>query len=567
MTRTARITRIASAGREPSSRKDKQLGVPERGRFNAHGAIRVIRAVIRVIRQFTVAAAHRDLRFLLCFVLITRALAAQAPPRPTALPPDVDAYIAKVLTDWQLPGIAIAVVRNDSVLVSKGYGVREVGKPERVDEHTIFDAASLTKSFTATALAMLVDEGKLAWDDPVRRHLPELELPDAYLTANATVRDFLAHRTGLQAGNFLFRFTGYDRPEILARVRYLRKEIPFRTGLVYSNIGYTIAGEAGARAAGMSYDALIRRRILEPLGLRETHLWSEGDPWKVGNVARPHAVIDGVQQPIRGRDNRASTSPAGAVQSSAADLARWMRFQLGDGTFEGRRLVSDSAMEAMHSPQIVVPAPATFRRARQLEHHASYGMGWQVWDYRGHALLWHSGSGNGQLAYMALLPKDRLGVVVLVNSWRAPIIHGAIANRIIDAYLGLPTRDYSGELLRSDSAARRQPGGHAQMEAGRVKGTRPSRALNEYAGVFVDSLYGPFTIRFERDSLTLQMGKGEVADLTHWHYDTFHVTWRTPLFREGFMTLAAFTLDANGKPVSFRMRLNRDPVAAERSAP
>ena len=508
----------------------------------------------------------RLVRSLVLCAAITPGVMAQTPAPPTKLPADLDAYIAKVLADWQLPGIAIAVVRNDSVLVAKGYGVREIGKPDRVDEHTVFDAASLTKSFTATAIAMLVDDGKLAWDDPVRRHILELELPDQYLTANATVRDFLAHRTGLQTGNFLFRFTAYDRPEILARLRYLRKEIPFRTGLVYSNIGYTVAGEAGARAAGMSYDALIRRRIIEPLGLRETHLWSEGNPWKVGNVARPHAVIDGVQQPIRVSDHRVSTSPAGAVQSSALDLARWMRFQLGDGTFEGRRLVSDSAMEAMHSPQIVVPAPPAFRRAQQLEHHASYGMGWQVWDYRGHPLLWHSGSGNGQIAYMALLPRDRLGVVVLVNSWRAPIIHGAIANRIIDAYLGLTTRDYSGELLRGDSA-RRRPDGHAQMQASRVNGTRPSRPLNEYAGVYVDSLYGPFTIRFDRDSLTLQMGRGEIADLEHWQYDTFHVTWQTPLFREGFMTLATFALDANGKPVSFRMRLNRDPVAAERSPP
>ena len=489
---------------------------------------------------------------------------AQTPKSP-GLPADLDAYIAKVLADWQLPGIAIAVVRNDSVLAAKGYGVREIGRPERVDEHTVFDAASLTKSFTATALAMLVDEGKIHWDDPVRRHLPEIELPDPYLTANVTLRDLLAHRTGLQAGNFLFRFTGYDRAEILTRVRHLRHEIPFRSGMVYSNIGYTIAGEAGARAGGVSYDALIRRRILEPLGLRDTHLWSEGNPWMAGNVARPHAVIDEAQQPIRGRDNRASTSPAGAVQSSAWDLARWMRFQLGDGTFEGRRLVSDSALEATHSPQVIVPTPASFRRARQLEHHASYGMGWQVWDYRGHPLLWHSGSGNGQIAYMALLPRDRLGVVVLVNSWRAPIIHGAIANRIIDAYLGFPLRDYSGELLRNDSSARRRAReARAQLEASRVSGTRPSRALNEYAGVFVDSLYGPFTIRFERDSLVLQMGRGEIADLSHWHYDTFLVRWRTPLFRQEFSTLAAFALDPAGRPMSFGMRLNRDAVNAER---
>ena len=479
---------------------------------------------------------------------------------------EIDAYVNKVLKDWQLPGIAIAVVRNDSVLMAKGYGVREIGKPDRVDEHTVFDAASLTKSFTATAVAMLVDDGKVEWDDPVRRYLPEIELGDPYLTTNVTLRNLLAHPTGLQAGNFLFRFTGYDRPEILSRVRHLRREIPFRSGLVYSNVGYTIAGEASARAHGTTWESLIRRRILEPLGLRDTHLWSEGDPWMAGNVARPHAVIDGVQQPARGRDNRASTGPAGAVQSSVWDLARWMRFQLGDGTFEGRRLVSDTALREIQSPQVIVPTPAWFREARQLEHHASYGMGWQVWDYRGHPLLWHSGNGNGQIAYMAILPKDRLGVVVLVNSWRAPIIHGAIANRIIDAYLGFPPRDYSAELLRNDSTAqRRAREARAQLEASRVSGTRPSRPLEDYAGVFVDSLYGPFTIRFERDSLTLQMGRGEVADLRHWHYDTFLVRWRVPLFRQEFSTLAAFALDPAGKPTSFRMRLNRDFVSAERS--
>jgi CubicO group peptidase (beta-lactamase class C family) len=497
---------------------------------------------------------------------------ASIPPADSVWPA-LDRYVVRVLGDWQLPGIAVAVVRNDSVLVAKGYGNRTLGRNEPVDEHTVFDAASLTKSFTAAAIATLVDQGVMRWDDPVRRYLPELEFPDPYLTANLTIRDLLTHRTGLEAANFMWRFTGIDRAEVLRRVRFLKADAPFRAGWIYSNVGYTIAGEAAARAAKTSWDQLIRTRLLDPLGMHDTYLWSEQATRRGANVASPHAVIDQVQQPIDprdgldGRDGRISTAPAGAVQSSVTDLAIWLRFHLANGTVAGRQLVSARAMEEMHSPQITVSSQPVFRAARQIEYFPAYGMGWQVWDYRGRTMLWHTGSGNGQLAYMAILPKQNLGVVVLVNSWRGPIVHATIVNRMLDAYLGLPSKDYSTEALRADSVAQARAR-EAMMQVGRnrASGTRPSRPLESYVGTYVDSLYGAITVAQAGGSLTLQMGQGEIADLSHWQYDSFQVRWRTPLFRENYTTQVAFALDPDGTPTGLSLRLNRDLVRATRTS-
>jgi CubicO group peptidase (beta-lactamase class C family) len=515
---------------------------------------------------------------VLCLSLVITALGAidalgQSSPQP---PAEIDRYVQKALVDWGVPGIAVAVVRGDTVLFAKGYGVRELGQSGRVDEHTVFDAASITKSFTATAAAILVDEGRLRWDDRVQQYLPELEFPEPYLTANMTLRDLLSHRVGLQAANFVWRFTGYDRAEVLRRVRFLHTVMPFRSGMVYWNTGYMIAGEAVSRAAKMPWGALIRQRLLEPLEMRDSFLWSERDSGpgaRALNVAKSHIVSDGKQIPIdnrdgaAGRDGRNVTEAAGAVQSSVYDLTRWMILHLNNGVIEGRRLVSDSTMQEMHSPQVIVPTPASFRAARQLEFFATYGLGWQVWDYRGHPMLWHSGSGNGQIAYMALLPRDRLGVVVLINSWRAPILHGALASRIVDHYLGFAPRDYSAEALRGDSAAlKRAAESWQKFLQTRDTVARAMRPATGYAGVYDDSLHGAITVRPAGGSapLTLQMGRGEIADLERWNGDSLFVKWRNPVYRDNFPTLAIFSRDVAGTATGLMMRLNRDTVRAVR---
>lgn len=492
------------------------------------------------------------------------AIAQQRTPPTERFPAELDRYIAKVLADWEIPGLAVAVVRNDSVLVAKGYGVRELGKPGSVDENTVFDIASLAKSFTATAAAILVDKGLLRWDDPVRRYLPDLVLPSPELTANATVRDFLSHRTGLEPANIMWQLTAVDRGEALRRARYLRVLAPLRQTMIYSNVGYTVAGEAAAAAAGTSFEAILRDLVIKPLRLTST-TWTYEQAAGLPNAASPHATIAGRQQPIRRETQRQPIAAAAAVQSSVRDLTRWMRLHLNNGVLDGTRFVSDSAMRQLHTIQIGIPTTPAMRAARLVQDSVvGYGMGWQVMDYRGHPMLWHTGNGDGQIAYMALLPRDRLGVVVLVNTWSAPFVHGALVSRILDAYLGYEFRDWAGEALArvprmiaaGDSAAR-------AMEEGKSAGP-PPRALAAYTGQYAEPLFGPVFVRVESSGLVLQMGEGQTADLEYHHGDAFLVRWRDPLFRENFGTLVHFT-PLGDSIASLTIRINRDEFTASKA--
>ncbi len=486
---------------------------------------------------------------------------AAKPAAAPHFPPEVDAYLSKALRDWDIPGMAVAVVQGD-VIAAKGYGVRELGKAGAVDENTIFDSASLTKSFTATLIATLVDEGKMGWDDPVRRHLPKLELGDPYLTEHATVRDFLSHRTGLEPANVSWLLTAIQRPEVLSRARCLNAASPFRADMVYNNIGYTIAGEAAASAGGASWETLIRDRLITPLGLRST-IASYEEVEKIPNHATPHAWIDGVQRPIRRETQRAAIAAAGSVQSSVADLARWMRLHLSGGVVDGKRIVSEANLEETHSPQVIIPTTPAMREARLVELFAAYGMGWNVMDYRGHKMLWHSGNGNGQIAYMALLPKEKLGVVVQVNTWAAPFVHGARASYLLDVYLGYPPRDWSAEALARVPKMREEARKALEdLLAGTLQAPKPPQPLESYAGRYEDCLYGPIHVRLEGDELTLQMGDGQKADLSYHRDGDFVVRWRDPVFREDRITRVRFEDDQGSRKLVFQN--GRDRVTARR---
>jgi CubicO group peptidase (beta-lactamase class C family) len=473
-----------------------------------------------------------------------------------------DPYVEQALKDWGCPGVAIAVVKDGKVVAAKGYGVRELGTPEKVDENTIFDIASLSKSFTAAAAATLVDEGKMRWDDPVIRHLPGFELPDAARTQSVTMRDLLAHRVGLEPGNWMFRITRYDKAEVLRRLRYLKEQAPLRTGMTYSNVLYLAAGEAAAHTAGMSYEELVRTRLIEPLGMKSTTV---GVPHDQGtNFARSHGDFGGVVKPMR-TAKAMNILPAGGLNANAVDMAKWLLFQLGDGTWEGKRIVSAAQMEEMHEPQTIIATTPRMRAGRGFDVYAGYGLGWQTTAYHGRRMLWHSGSADGMPVYMAIMPEDHVGVFVATNTWTAPTLHGALASRILDELLGFPPRDWSKESLEGyRRGIAREQQALADVEKARVPGTSPSRPLDAYAGTYVDPLYGELTIRREGEGLTLQFARGEVADLTHWQNDTFRVTWREPVYRENFSTYAAFSIDPKGVVKRLEMRLNRDDVTALR---
>jgi hypothetical protein len=281
----------------------------------------------------------------------------------------------------------------------------------------------------------------------------------------------------------------------------------------------------------------------------------------MGNVASGHEVVNGVQR-VMAREGmqRVTTEPAGGVQSSVADMAIWMNFQLGDGTFQNRRVLSAAAMDEMHSPQIAVPTTRAFREARQLKYFAAYGLGWQIFDYRGSTLLWHSGNGDGQTAFLALVPDAKLGVVVLVNSWKiSGIFNNAIVSRILDHYLGLTTRDYLAEYRESWTRdAERAVTESRALEASRIAHTKPTLPLASYAGAYRDQLGLDVNVRLEGDTLRLQYGGGATAALTHWQYDTFRARWGERA------TFVQFGLSPQGTVGELKMELYRDRIVANR---
>lgn len=468
----------------------------------------------------------------------------------------LDNYIENARKGADCPGIAVTVVRDNKVLFSKGYGVRELGKAAPVDEQTMFDTASLSKSFTAAVIATLVDEGKMRWDDPVRRHLPQFELGDPYRTANVTIRDLLSHRVGLEQGNFLFRWTNYSTDEVLRRMRFLEEREPFRTSMIYSNVGYAAAAEAAASAAKMPFADLVRTRLVEPLGMRQTTVGIDHD--LAPNHAKSHALVGGVQRPIRTK-KRLNILGANAVNSTAADMAKWLLFSLGDGTWEGKRLLSAAAMSEMQSPQNIIPTTPEMRAARGVHFFAAYGLGWQVMDFRGHKMLWHSGSADGMPVYMCVLPNEKIGVLVMTNSWAAGTLHGALAARILDTLLDTPNPPDGA----ADVIAANQRANAPQPEPMRTAGTKPSRPIEAYAGTYVDTLHGDMIVTHENGRLTMRFGGGEIADLEHWHHDVFRVRWQDRV-NEWADTFAAFALDATGTPHRFEMHLHREVIEATR---
>lgn len=453
----------------------------------------------------------------------------------------LDAYIESSMRAWDVPGFAIAVVKGDSVVFARGYGVREIGKPDRVDENTVFAIASTSKAFTAAALGMLVDEKKLRWDDPAARHLPGFQLYDPYVTRELTVRDLLSHRSGLPRGDRLWWGSPYDRREVLRRVRFLEPSSSFRSSYGYQNIMFIAAGEIIPSVTGTSWDEFLAQRIFRPLGMTRTSTTIRALP---DNVATPHMEVEGVVRPIAWRsfDN---VGGAGSMNSSVADMARWLRLMLGRGQVDGARLLSDSVVKEMHTPQTVIRPDTLTERLYPETSFRAYGLGWSLQDYRGHKLVSHGGSLDGMRTQVSMIPALGVGVVAISNM-DGSNLQTAIAYRVLDAYLGrTPSRDWSADLLAlRDRGERQEEERRRKREAARVTGTRPSLPLERYAGVYADSLYGRVEIAERGGRLIARMGASFEAELEHWHFDTFRATWNDPQAGRSWLT---FRLNARGE--------------------
>jgi CubicO group peptidase (beta-lactamase class C family) len=482
---------------------------------------------------------HARLIPLLLFVLITSPV-ARAQEAPLG---GFDDYVNKALRDWEVPGVAIAVVKDDRIVFAKGYGVRKLGDPAPVNERTLFAIGSSSKAFTAAAVAMLVDEGKLKWDDPATKYLPGFELYDPYVTRELTVRDLLSHRSGLERGDLLWYGTENDRDEILRRARYLKPTWSLRSTFGYQNLMYLAAGQLVARVSGKSWDDFVRQRIFTPLGMTASGT-SIRDLKEADNVASPHGEIEDKVTPIPWR-NIDNIGPAGSINSNVVDMAQWVRLQLGQGTYQNRRLISYGAVKETHTSQTVMRLDPPYSLRYPEANFLNYGLGWFLSDYRGRKLVEHGGAIDGMRAQVALVPEEKLGLVVLTNRGGSTL-PVALMYRILDAYLGAaPPRDWAAELLKTEKSLEEQGKGAAKkLEAERVSGTKPTLALEKYQGTYKNDLYGEVKVTLENGKLSLRFGPAFTGELEHWHYDTFRAKFRGANTNTAYIT---FSLNAQGK--------------------
>lgn len=454
-----------------------------------------------------------------------------------------DEYVIKAIRDWEVPGVAIAIVKDDKIVLAKGYGVKKLGDPAPVDERTVFAIGSSSKAFTAASIAMLVDEGKLKWNDPATKYLPGFETYDPYVTRELTIRDLLSHRSGLERGDFLWYGTENDRDEILRRTRFIKPSWSLRSNFGYQNLMFLAAGQIVNKVEGKSWDDFITQRIFKPLGMTSSNTSIRGFK-NDSNVASPHARFDDKIEPIAWR-NIDNIAPAGSINSNVLDMAQWIRLQLGQGTYQNQRLFSSSAAKEMHTPQTIIPLAGNMAFLYPEAHFLTYGLGWFLSDYRGKKVVEHGGAIDGMRAQVALLPEEKLGVVILTNMNGTPLPH-ILMYKIFDAYLEENRqKDWSGELLKTFKALQEQGKAAAKkQEESRIKDTRPSLAPEMYAGTYKSDLYGDVKVTNANGKLNIRFGPAFVSELEHWHYDTFRAKFRGAGETKSFVT---FGLNAQGK--------------------
>lgn len=467
-----------------------------------------------------------------------------------SLPEDFDDWLEKGRLEWKIPGMAVGIVKDGQVIYEKGFGEKALGGGDPVDAQTVFSIASVSKNMTAAALAILVDEGKVSWDDKVVDHIPWFRLKDPWVTREVTIRDLLTHRVGLGRilGNRLQFMTKESRDEVLRRVRYMEFEKPFRSEFVYNNVMYSLAGQIIEYVEGVTWDEFLRTRLFEPLGMHGAST-TIADMEAGDNKAYPHQEIDGEVVRIPRRDWH-NAGPAGGVNASVQDLNKWMRMQLGtSGTFENQVLVSEKQMDEIHRPQIAHAINDPLRSQM------SYGFGWNIFDYEGKRVWTHGGATDGFNTFMYLMPELELGVVVVTNVFNRFGV--AVAYQVMDAFLGDEAYDWNEHYLKSyrkryeEVKAERE-----ELHRSRIENTEPRVGMEEFVGVYLSDAYGKAEVFLDGEGLAIRFWNDTdmEAELEHWHYETFRAVWKNRALREEFMSFE-FDRDGNVEALEFEFVL------------
>ena len=458
--------------------------------------------------------------------------AKPAPAAATALPAgarpqEIDQLAQRLLQTFQVPGMSVAIVKDGTVLFAKGYGVRAVGKPGAADADTLFGIGSNTKAFTVAALSILVDEGKLHWDDKVTDLIPGFRLYDPYVTRELTVRDLLSHRSGLGLGSgdlMLFPPSDFTRAEVIHNLRYLPPASSFRSKYAYDNLLYIVAGDLIPRLTGISWEQFVQTKILDRLGTgcAATLTLTAGNR----NVAAPHAVIDGKLTELP-PDPSTAYDPAGSIECNASGMAKWMNLQLAGGKLpDGSPLFSDARHKEMWTPQTIVPAsdvpgmPKTRFR--------NYGLGWFIEDYDGQLRVTHTGAIIGMLSYVSLLPEQHVGVAVLTDQQSGAATQ-AMMQTVLDAYMHRPAQDWVAvfQKRRDQQLKQLETADHDAQAAVEAAGGHATLPLSAYVGVYHDVWRGDATVKMVGDKLRLVFSRtsGMQGDMRPMKGNVFAVRW------------------------------------------
>jgi len=444
--------------------------------------------------------------------------AAPQPAKPTL--DGIDQFIAEQMKNWKVPGMSIAVIQDGKVILSKGYGFRDVEKQLPVTAKTLFAVGSVTKSFTVTVLGTLVEEGKLDWDKPVREYLPTFRLSDPVASEHITPLDLVTHRSGLPRHDLLWYGSQFTRREMFDRLRYLEPTKDFRELWQYNNLMFMTAGILASEVSRMKWEDLVRQRIFVPLGMNASN-FSVNDSQKADDFSQPYMEIKEKIEKVPFR-NIDEIGPAGSINSNVEEMIRYVQMHLNKGKCGekgDKKIISEATAAKMQTPQMVVPsADSSFKELMNL----GYGMGLGVGAYRGHKVVSHGGGIDGFTSSLTFMPDDGIGMMILTNRSGTPL-PTIVARNVYDRLLGLEPIDWSKRVKEQEEKAKKAAEElKKKTVTARREGTKPSHDLKEYAGEFEHPAYGIARITLEGEALSIGYN-GMTLPLKHYHYDYFEV--------------------------------------------
>lgn len=436
----------------------------------------------------------------------------------------LDAYYAQMVKDWDVPSATIGIVKDGELVFTGNYGVLEIGKKEKPDGNTLYAIASNSKAFTTAIIGMLVQEGKLDWNDKVKKYLPYFELYDPWVSNEVTVRDLLSHRVGLGtfSGDVIWYKSNLSSEEIIKRAKYIPKAYDFRSGYGYSNVMYITAGELIKKITGKSWSENVKTRILKPLGMNRT-ITTPKDLEAKGNFATPHSREADRNIPIAWEDWE-EIGATGGIISNVKDIATWMIFNLNHGVHGKDTLLTKKTRNMVWTPHNNFTVDHTSKNDYN-RHFSSYGLGWGLSDYHGKLRAGHTGGFDGMITAVTLIPDEKLGVVVLTNGMKSPIM--AATYYALDQFLGIKTKDWSADILERVNKNKKDDSRISSIKEKRVQNTNPTISIEKYTGIYKSNMYGEIKISSENKKLRMQFEHSPdlSATLEHWHYDVWEIKW------------------------------------------